>query len=75
MSTPEDVLPKRRITADGELGQLHNKYSCKQQCTKEEIAADKAREAKEKVAKDRQAAKAHAESLRVAAKKEDDVQR
>ena len=74
MSKPEE-LPKRRIIADGELGQLHNKYSRKRRRTKEEIAADKAREAEEKVAEDRQAAKAHAQSLRIAAEKEDDVQR
>lgn len=74
MSKPEE-LPKRRIIADGELGQLHNKYSRKRRRTKEEIAADKAREAEEKVAEDRQAAKAHAQSLRIAADKEDDVQR
>lgn len=77
MSAPEEpeVLPKRRITADGELGQLHNKYSRKRRRTKEEIAADNAREAEEKAEKDHQAAKAHAQRLRIAAKKEDEIQR
>ena len=75
MSQPEEVLPRRRVVADGELGQLHNKYSRKRRRTKEEIAADKAREAEEQAEKDHQAAEAHAEALRIAAKKEDDIQR